>query len=86
MNAKVISLRVSRRLAQALEQAARSRRATKSQVILESLEGLLKREPEQSPYELGEDLFGRHGSGRSDLSARARAHFRDKVREKHARR
>ena len=26
----------------------------------------------RSPYELGEDLFGRHTSGRGDLSARRR--------------
>lgn len=26
----------------------------------------------RSPYELGKDLFGRHTSGRSDLSARRR--------------
>ena len=86
MGAKTISLRVSPAVAQALERAARARRTSKSRIILESIEGLLKREPPQSSYELGKDLFGRHGSGRRDTARRHRELYREYVNEKHTRR
>lgn len=82
MDAKTISLRMRADVAAAIERVARSRRITKSRVILESVEAMLRRVPDQSAYELGEDLFGRHGSGRRDTSTR----HREAARAKHARR
>ena len=86
MEAKVISLRVSPAVAQALERAARARRTSKSRIILESIEGLLKREPQQSSYELGKDLFGRYTLGLGDASTRTRKLFQEYAFAKHARR
>ncbi len=87
MDAKVISLRVSAKTARALEQVARARRVTKTRVLLESLEQVLKRGvTEKSSYELGEDLFGRHKLGRRDASVRARVLYRAHAHAKHARR
>lgn len=87
MEAKVISLRVRADVAQALERAARARRTSKSRLILESLEETLaRREEEKSSFEIGKDLFGRHGSGRRDTARRHRELYRKQVRAKRARR
>lgn len=87
MDAKIISLRVSAKMAAAITRLARELRTTQSGVIKEGLDALLKRRhTEKSAYELGEDLFGRHGSGRRDTSTRRRALYREHARAKHARR
>lgn len=86
MEAKIISLRVSPSVAQALERVARARRTSKSRIILESIEGLLKREPPASSYELGKDLFGRYALGLRDASTRTHELFQEYVSAKHARR
>ncbi len=87
MEAKVISLRVSSSVAQALERAARARRTSKSRIILEGLKVVLAQSrEEQSSFEIGKDLFGRHGSGRRDTARRHRELYREYVSEKHARR
>lgn len=86
MEGKIISLRVRANVAQALERAARARRMTKSRLILESLEAVLKNDRQKSTYALGEDLFGRHGSGRRDTSTRHRKLYREYVGAKRARR
>lgn len=85
-DARIVSVRLRRELVAALDRAARARRVTRSQLINESLEQSLTRQPAASVYELGKDLFGRYGSGRSDTSIRARELYRTYAREKHARR
>jgi hypothetical protein len=55
-------------------------------VILESVEALLARAPDQSAWDVGADLFGQHGSGRRDTSTRRRQAYRDSARAKHAHR
>lgn len=87
MEAKIISLRVSQSVARALERAARARRVSKSRIILESLKDVLEQpQEERSSFEIGKDLFGRHGSGRCDTARRRRELYREYVSEKHTRR
>lgn len=87
MEAKIISLRVSSAVAQALERAARAQRTTKSRIILDSLKNTLEQSKEErSSFEIGKDLFGRYGSGRRDTARRHRELYREHVSEKHARR
>jgi hypothetical protein len=38
-----------------------------------------------TPFELGKDLFGRHGSGVGNLSEDYKKIIKGKIREKHAR-
>ena len=47
----------------------------------------LDREPQDapSPYELGKELFGKHGSGRRDLSTNRKAVLSEMLRAKHRR-
>jgi RHH-type rel operon transcriptional repressor/antitoxin RelB len=64
-----ISLRVDEKLAQQLEGVARARGVSKSEVVRLCLEEFLAREQTRpTAWELGKDLFGRHSSGRGDLS------------------
>jgi hypothetical protein len=86
MESKTISLRMPAGVAQAIARVARTRRVTKSRVILESVEALLARAPDQSAWDVGSDLFGQHGSGRRDTSTRRRQAYRDSARAKHAHR
>jgi Arc/MetJ-type ribon-helix-helix transcriptional regulator len=48
-------------------------------------EKLTKADNKSSPYELGQHLFGRYGSGRDDLSTNRKALLREKLNAKHRR-
>lgn len=54
----------------ALERRCAADGATKSALVQAALRDYLAHA--RSPYELGKDLFGRHASGRDDLSTRRR--------------
>lgn len=54
----------------ALERRCAADGATKSALVHAALRDYLARA--RSPYELGRDLFGRHASGRRDLSSNRR--------------
>jgi len=87
MEAKTISLRVSSAEAARIERLATLLGLTQSDVLKQGLAVLEERlAQERTSYEIGADLFGRHGSGRSDGSARRKALYRDSVRAKRARR
>ena len=87
MDSKTISLRVGPREAAAIERLARLLGKTQSDVLKEGIAALEARvEETRSAYELGEDLFGRHGSGHSDTSERRKVRYRETVGAKHARR
>jgi hypothetical protein len=58
-----------------------------SDFVRDAIAEKLRREhPEDpSPYELGKQLFGRHGSGRDDLSTNRKTILDEIVRAKHHR-
>ena len=65
------TVKLPKELHDALEKAARTHRLTKSEVLRTALRAELvrlaaRRRP--TPHELGKDLFGIAGSGRTDLS------------------
>jgi hypothetical protein len=87
MDAKTISLRVTAREASDIERLARTLGLTQSDLLKRGLAALRNQlEEQRSSYEIGADLFGRHGSGRKDTSTRRRALFKEAVRAKRARR
>jgi hypothetical protein len=87
MDAKTISLRVTAREASDIERLARTLGLTQSDLLKRGLAALRNQlEEQRSSYEIGADLFGRHGSGRKDSSTRRRALFKEAVRAKRARR
>jgi hypothetical protein len=87
MDAKIVTMRVTAREAADLDRLARTLGLTRSDVLKRGLAALQRQvEEARSSYEVGADLFGRHGSGRSDASTRRREQYKAAVRAKHARR
>jgi len=73
MDAKTISLRVTAQEAAAIQRLAKALGVTQSDVLKQGIVALQNQLQEQrSSYELGEDVFGRHGSGRTGTSVRRR--------------
>jgi hypothetical protein len=82
-----ITLRIEKKLEHALRNAARDEGVSKSEVLRRCLrEYLSRRQPSATPWEIGQHLFGRHGSGRSDLSTNRKKILREKIRAKKGRR
>jgi predicted DNA-binding protein len=64
---------------QRLETLARKKHKSKSEIIKEALERLFfQEESQKDSYELGEEYFGRYGSGDGSLSVT----YKDKIRNK----
>ena len=82
-----ISVRLDDELEKQLAGLSRQIGVSKSHIIKESLrQYLLTRSQPKTAYELGEDLFGKHGSGIGDLSAHRKQYLKSKLRAKNARR
>jgi len=63
-------------------------RAGLSEFVRDAIAEKLQREPAAKPsaYEIGKDLFGKHGSGRDDLSSNRKAILDEILSAKHHRR
>ena len=76
-----LTVRIEKRLEQALGRAAREEGVTRSEMLRRCLEEFLaRRKSSRVAWELGKDLFGKLGSGRSDLSADRKQVLREKIR------
>jgi Arc/MetJ-type ribon-helix-helix transcriptional regulator len=79
------------RLPNALETELRAKLETSglglSDFVRDAIAEKLEREPAEKPsaYDLGRDLFGKHGSGRKDLSTNRKALLDEMLRAKHHR-
>ena len=81
-----VSLRLDELLAKRLEVAAKARGISKSELIRQCLDDYLSNGDQQpSVWEQGKHLFGRHGSGRSDLSEKCEDILRERFRAKASR-
>ena len=77
------TVRLSPEIEQKLEVLSKTRHKTKSDIIKEALELLFRSdESEQSSYEIGETVFGMHGSGDGDRSTTYKSKLKDKIRAK----
>lgn len=82
----MLSLRLSRDLEQKLRTMAETEKISKSEVVKQALALYFDaHEKMRRPYDLGQDLFGRYGSGRGNLSRDYKKIVKGKVREKHSR-
>lgn len=82
----MISLRLSNDLDEKLNQIAKNEKISKSEIVKRAL--VLYFEDYQkthSPYDLGEDLFGKYGSGNGTLSQNYKSILKGKLREKYSR-
>jgi predicted DNA-binding protein len=84
--ATMISIRLPKDFENKLSDRARMEKTTKSEIIKRALRRFFESFcPAALPFELGKDLFGRHGSGQGNLSQNYKRITKDKIREKHAR-
>lgn len=81
-----LSIRLEKSLEEALRRRLQLDGMSLSDFIRDAIrEKLTKDGKKPSPYELGQHLFGRYGSGRDDLSTNRKALLRDKLNAKHRR-
>ncbi|MFO7882399.1 MAG: ribbon-helix-helix domain-containing protein [Kosmotogaceae bacterium] len=79
----MFSVRLDDELEEKVRSMAEKAKVSKSEIVREALtEYLEARETEERPYELGQDLFGRFGSGVGDLSTTYKARIKEKLHEK----
>jgi len=79
----MVNVRIDKELEKKLELYADQHHLTKSDVVKEALALYLAQVPKlDSPYEIGKDLFGAEGSGRSDGSTTFKQKVKYKIRAK----
>jgi Arc/MetJ-type ribon-helix-helix transcriptional regulator len=77
------TVRLPADIEQKLELVSSAKHVTKSELIKEALELLFSREErEKDSFELGEERFGRYGSGRTDLSTNYKLLLKEKISAK----
>jgi len=82
-----ITIRLPTRLEAVLRARLHRRGDGLSNFVREAITEKLEREPVEgsSPYAVGKHLFGKHGSGRRDLSTNRKAILNEILRAKHRR-
>jgi len=82
----MISVRLPESLEKELNQLAESENVTKTYLVKEALNKYIaEKEEKKDPYQLGKDLFGRHGSKEGDLSTTYKKRVSDEIHEKYSR-
>jgi len=81
----MLNVRLNKQLEEKLKNYSQRKNLSKTDVVKEALVLYFSKEPAiRSPFELGDDLFGKVGSGHSDASTQYKTTIRDKIREKHS--
>jgi len=85
--AMTITIRLPIKLESDLRTRLHRRGIGLSDFVRDAIAEKLDREPVRTPsaYDLGKSLFGRHGSGRRDLSSNRKAILKEMLRDKHPR-
>jgi len=79
-----LTVRLPDHLERELVRLAAEEGTTKTQIVRRALERYMAARREQrSSFELGEELFGRYGSGERTLSTSYKERVREKLRAKH---
>jgi hypothetical protein len=78
----MITLRLDPKLEQDVENTAKILRITKSELIRKSIAAYLSKLTKPSPWELGEDYFGKYSSGQDNLSTDRKLLMKTKIRAK----
>ncbi|MDF1615094.1 ribbon-helix-helix protein, CopG family [Desulfurivibrio dismutans] len=78
----MITLRLDPKLEQAIQNTAKNLGLTKSELIRKSISEYLGKLSQPSPWELGEDIFGKYSSGLSNLSTNRKELLKNKIRAK----
>lgn len=79
----MLSVRLPGELEKKVKQIATAEGRTKTQIVRTALEAYVKsKDRAVSSYDLGKNLFGRHGSGRGDLSINYKSKVKERIRAK----
>lgn len=79
----MLSVRIETELTKKMEYLSKKLKLSKSQIVKEALnQYLLQIEKNETPYELGEDLFGRVSSGSSTKSTQVKTKMKEKISAK----
>jgi predicted DNA-binding protein len=80
----MLSVRLPGELEKKVKQIATAEGRTKTEIIRTALEAYVEaKDRAGSAYDLGKNLFGRHGSGRGDLSTGYKSKVKERIRAKH---
>ena len=80
----MLSVRLPGELEKKVKQIATAEGRTKTEIIRTALEAYVKSKDQAgSAYDLGKNLFGRHGSNRGDLSTSYKIKVKERIRAKH---
>jgi len=81
----MLSIRLPEDIEAKIEQIADNENLSKTEVVKSAIELYIQKYKETAnPFELGKDLFGKHGSGKGNLSKDYKNILRDKLRAKHS--
>lgn len=75
----MITLRLDQQLEQEIQNAASMLGVTKSEFIRKSITAYLAAQNAPTPWDIGESLFGRHASGKDNLSTDRKALIKAKI-------
>ncbi len=79
----MLSVRLPGELEEKVKQIASAEGRTKTQIVRTALEAYVQsKDKAGSSYDLGKNLFGRHGSGRGDLSINYKGKVKERIRAK----
>jgi predicted DNA-binding protein len=80
----MLSVRLPQELEKKVRRIAASEKLTTTEVVRTALEAYVgSKDRIRSSYDLGKDLFGRHGSRRGDLSVTYKREVKDRIRAKY---
>ncbi len=80
----MISVRIEEKIEKKLADVAKTEGVSKSAIVKQALEDFFAhREINYSPYQLGEGLFGKNGSGQTDGSLTYKHRLKQKIAQKH---
>ncbi len=79
----MLTIRLNPDMEEKLKTLAAHNNMTKTDIVKEALEDYYaKLEMKDNPYEHGKDLFGKYGSGKTDLSVTYKKTMKEKLYEK----
>ena len=79
---KMITLRLDSELEKNINNTAHQMGVTKSELIRQSITAFIEKIEHPSPWELGNNLFGKYASGKDNLSRDRKSIVKEKIRAK----
>ncbi len=81
----MLTLRLDEKLENKVKTTASQLGISKSELIRISVSEYIQKQQKPNAWELGKELFGKHASGKGDLSENRKALMKEKIKAKHQR-